>query len=69
MVKQLSPELEAQLLWNAKRIMHGGVRCLRCDKWLALSPDLWASEAREELRDEGWSEQPGGYLCNECSPE
>lgn len=66
---QPSPEMRERLLFDGRRILQGGIRCARCDKCLPMSPDLSNAEAREELRDEGWAELPGGWLCNECSPE
>lgn len=64
---QPSATLLTRLTFDAKRIMHGGIACQRCNKWLTLPPDMTNAEAREELRDEGWRDEGAGWSCNECS--
>jgi hypothetical protein len=66
---QPTPEFHKRLRFDGRRILQGGIRCVRCDKFLSMSPDLSNAEALEELRDEGWAELPGGWFCNECAPE
>jgi hypothetical protein len=56
----------ARMRFDARRIMFAGIACQQCGKHLPLSTDLSNAEAREELRDEGWTETPGGWRCNEC---
>ena len=69
MSEQPSQEKLNRLVANARRILLDVVRCAACDKELTGLRDLDRAEVLEELRDEGWVEVGGWWLCNECGED